>query len=247
MTPALSYTELKALDPCTDSLRRVAKLMGGATKWNGKRVNAADARKAGATFDDIVWAASAIARTNTDVDRRLRLWLADCAARVLHIYEREYPADDRVRNTIVASRQFARGEIGAAAWAAAGTAARAAAWDAARAAAGAAARTAAGTAAWDAAVAAARAAAWDAAEAAAGTAAGAAAGTAAGAAAWDAAEAAAGTAAGAAAGTAAGAAAGTAAGAAEGAWQFDRLIEWLGDKEPDDYALPSAPVKEKVA
>jgi len=97
MTPALSYTELKALDPCTDSLRRVAKLMGGAAKWNGKRVNAADARKAGATFDDIVWAASAIARTNTDVDRRLRLWLADCAARVLHIYEREYPADDRVR------------------------------------------------------------------------------------------------------------------------------------------------------
>jgi len=222
MTPALSYTELKALDPCTDSLRRVAKLMGGA-KWNGKRVNAADARKAGATFDDIVWAASAIARTNTDVDRRLRLWLADCAARVLHIYEREYPADDRVRNTIVASRQFARGEIGAAAWAAAGTAARAAAWDAA----GAAARTAAGTAAR----AAARAAAVAAARAAA----------------WDAAGAAAGTAAGAAAGTAAGAAAGTAAGAAEGAWQFDRLIEWLGDKEPDDYALPSAPVKEKVA
>ena len=207
MTPALSYTELKALDPCTDSLRRVAKLMGGAAKWNGKRVNAADARKAGATFDDIVWAASAIARTNTDVDRRLRLWLADCAARVLHIYEREYPADDRVRNTIVASRQFARGEIGAAAWDAAGAAARDAAWNAARTAAGAAARAAAGTAARAAAGTAAWAAAWDAA--------------------WD--------------------AAGTAAGAAEGAWQFDRLIEWLGDKEPDDYALPSAPVKEKVA
>ena len=247
MTPALSYTELKALDPCTDSLRRVAKLMGGATKWNGKRVNAADARKAGATFDDIVWAASAIARTNTDVDRRLRLWLADCAARVLHIYEREYPADDRVRNTIVASRQFARGEIGAAAWAAAGADARdsawaaawdaagAAAWDAAGTTAGAAARAAAGTAARAAARAAAgtaaRAAAWDAARAAAG----AAARTAAGTAAWDAAVA------------AARAAAWDAAEAAEGAWQFDRLIEWLGDKEPDDYALPSAPVKEKVA
>ena len=215
MTPALSYTELKALDPCTDSLRRVAKLMGGAAKWNGKRVNAADARKAGATFDDIVWAASAIARTNTDVDRRLRLWLADCAARVLHIYEREYPADDRVRNTIVASRQFARGEIGAAAWAAAGAAARAAAGTAARAAARAAAGTAARAAAWDAARAAAKATAWDAA--------------------WDAA------------GTTAGTTAWDAAWDAEGAWQFDRLIEWLGDKEPDDYALPSAPVKEKVA
>jgi len=243
MTPALSYTELKALDPCTDSLRRVAKLMGGATKWNGKRVNAADARKAGATFDDIVWAASAIARTNTDVDRRLRLWLADCAARVLHIYEREYPADDRVRNTIVASRQFARGEIGAAAWAAAGADARDSAW--------AAAWDAAGAAAWDAAGTTAGAAARAAAGTAARAAARAAAGTAARAAAWDAARAAAKATAWDAAWDAAGTTAGTtawdAAWDAEGAWQFDRLIEWLGDKEPDDYALPSAPVKEKVA
>jgi len=243
MTPALSYTELKALDPCTDSLRRVAKLMGGAAKWNGKRVNAADARKAGATFDDIVWAASAIARTNTDVDRRLRLWLADCAARVLHIYEREYPADDRVRNTIVASRQFARGEIGAAAWAAAGADARDSAW--------AAAWDAAGAAAWDAAGTTAGAAARAAAGTAARAAARAAAGTAARAAAWDAARAAAKATAWDAAWDAAGTTAGTtawdAAWDAEGAWQFDRLIEWLGDKEPDDYALPSAPVKEKVA
>jgi len=84
-------------------------------------------------------------------DATERLFAADCAARVLHLYERKYSADTRPRDAIVAARAFARGEIGAAAraaaWAAAGAAAgdaaRAAAWAAARAAAGAAARAAA--------------------------------------------------------------------------------------------------------
>src|SRR5208282_4529948 len=111
-TPTLTYAELKALKPCPDALERIAKLMGGATAWGDKKINAAHARKAGATFDDIIWAASAMARSNPDVERRLRLWTADCAAHVLHIYEKDYPTDDRPRNAIIAIRQFARGTIG---------------------------------------------------------------------------------------------------------------------------------------
>lgn len=161
----LTYDELKALKPCDDSFKRVAKLLGGARKWNGKKIDAAKARAAGVTFNDIVWAASAVARTDKDVERRLRLWMADCAAHVLHIYEK-HEGDDRPRNSIIAARQFARGEIDAAA----GVAARAAAG---------------------------------------------------------------------AAGAAAGAAwAAGAAGAAEEVWQFDRLVAWLGAKEPEDYPLP---------
>jgi hypothetical protein len=222
MTPGLTYDELRKLKPCSDSLSRVAKLMGGAKKWDGKKINAKQARKAGATFDDIVWAASSVARTDKDVERRLRLWLADCAARVLHIYEKNYPEDARVRDAIVTARQFARGEIGAAAGAAAG--------DAAGAAAGAAAWDAAGAAAWDAAGAAAGAAAGDAAWAAARAAAGAAARAAAGDAAWD----------------AAGDAAWAAAWDAEQDWQFDQLIEWL-TKEPEDYPLPAKQTKKVAA
>jgi len=83
-------------------------------------------------------------------DKILRLWAADCAEHVLHIFLKERPNDTRPADAIKASRQFARGEItaaaGAAARAAAGAAARAAARDAARDAAGAAARDAA----WDA-------------------------------------------------------------------------------------------------
>ncbi len=73
-----------------------------------------------------------------------RLFAADCAERVLPIFERQHPDDNRPRKCIEAARAYARGEIDAAAraaawaaawdaaWAAAGAAARAAAWAAAR-------------------------------------------------------------------------------------------------------------------
>ena len=134
-----------------------------------------------------------------------RLFAADCAERVLPIYERAFPTDRRPRAAIEAARLFA------AAWDAAGDAARAAAWNAAEAAAGAAG---AGDAAW----AAARAAAW---AAGAGDAAWAAAEDAARAAAWDAAEA------------AAEAAAGDAAGDAERDWQTQRLTAYLDGWRPE--------------
>ena len=84
-------------------------------------------------------------------DRELRLFAADCAERVLPIFEKERPDDDRPRTALAVARRFANGEATEqerdAAGAAAGAAARAAAWDAA----GAAAWDAAGAAAWDAA------------------------------------------------------------------------------------------------
>jgi hypothetical protein len=85
-------------------------------------------------------------------DKIARLFAADCAYRVLEIFERVHPDDSRPRQAIEAGRAFARGKIRqqdmdaalaaalAAAWAAAGDAAWGAARDAARAAARAAAR-----------------------------------------------------------------------------------------------------------
>ena len=136
MAVSLSYHDLEKLGACEDRRNAVAELLGGATAWGDNQITADQARAAGATFDDIVWAASSIARNTPDVERRLRLWLADCAARVLHIYER-VGNSQAPRNAILAARQFARGEIDViarAAWAAAGAAAGDAAgdaWDAA--------------------------------------------------------------------------------------------------------------------
>ena len=73
-------------------------------------------------------------------ERTSRLFAADCAERVLPLFEAVYPDDDRPRLAIQATRDYANGLIDAAAWAAAWDAARAAARDAAWDAAGAAER-----------------------------------------------------------------------------------------------------------
>ena len=158
MTFALTLAEVGELKPCADRYAYARKHLPADTA-----ITAAQAKVAGVTFGDLAWLASAQARKDPAVERAVRLWLADCAAHVLHIFYKVAPADLRPAHAIEAARTFASGEIGdaardaarAAARAAAGAAARGAAWnaagDAARAAAGAAARAAARGAAWDAA------------------------------------------------------------------------------------------------
>ena len=126
--------------------------------------------------DKSAWSRARLVRkVGTWTDRNARLFTADCAEAVLHVFEKERPGDDRPRKAIKAARAFAFGRIDAAARAAAWAAAWDAVWDAA------------GDAAWDAVGAAVGAAAGDAAWAAARDAARDAARAAAGAAAWDAA------------------------------------------------------------
>jgi hypothetical protein len=79
----------------------------------------------------------------SEADRRLVAgWAADCAERVLPLFEQEAPHDDRPRDGIARARAFARGELdaageirrrfvaGRAAQAVTSSAARAAAWSA---------------------------------------------------------------------------------------------------------------------
>ncbi len=166
-------------------------------------------------------------------DRAARLFAADCAAHVLHLYEDRYPGDDRPREAIEMARKVANGEADdaarSAAWAAAGSAAESAAGSAAEsaaesaawAAAGSAAESAAGSAA-ESAARAAWAASWSAAWSAAESAAESAARSAAWAASWSAAW------------SAAGSAAESAARAAEREWQVDLLLRTLGIRWLDD-------------
>lgn len=51
-------------------------------------------------------------QTLSEADRRLvAAWAADCAERVLGLFEAEAPADDRPRVAIARARAFARGEL----------------------------------------------------------------------------------------------------------------------------------------
>lgn len=50
-----------------------------------------------------------------EADRRIvAAWAADCAERVLAVFEAEAPEDDRARDAIARTRAFARGELSAA-------------------------------------------------------------------------------------------------------------------------------------
>lgn len=54
-------------------------------------------------------------QTLSEQDRRLvAAWAADCAERVLHVFEAEVPDDGRPRDAIARTRAFARGELGVA-------------------------------------------------------------------------------------------------------------------------------------
>lgn len=55
------------------------------------------------------------AQTLSEADRRVvAAWAADCAERVLGLFEAEAPRDSRPRDSIARTRAFARGEIGVA-------------------------------------------------------------------------------------------------------------------------------------
>jgi hypothetical protein len=109
--PSLTYRQFRELNPCEDSLKRVRGLFGGARRWNSHAITAQAAADAGCTFRELLWVASALARKDLDVRRRVQLFGADCAAHVLHLFEQAVPDDNRVRMAIVASRQYARGII----------------------------------------------------------------------------------------------------------------------------------------
>ena len=166
-----TFDLLKKAGACEDGYKKLAKFLGGITKYGRTTpINLLTILDANGV-DDCLWALRA---TQQECESLCRLMAADFAESVLPIFEREHPEDNRPRKAIEAARAFSRGEIGAAARDAAWGAARDAAWAAAWAATGAAAGAAAWAAAWAAARdaagaaagAAARAAAWGAAGAA---------------------------------------------------------------------------------
>lgn len=180
------------LDPCSNGIHVCRR--EDVIQWLNARIFQVECGGESVTADNkVVFRRARIISEYTTWNERIqRLFAADCAEAVLHIFEAELPDDDRPRKAIAAARAFARGAIDTAALAAA----RAAAWDAARDATRDATRAAARAAAWataldaaldaawattlDAALDAARAATLDATLAAARAAAGAAAGDAAG-------------------------------------------------------------------
>jgi hypothetical protein len=60
---------------------------------------------------DLVGMAAVMALTDADAERRPALWLLDCAARALNVFEAEHPTDTRPRRAIIVGRRIVRSEI----------------------------------------------------------------------------------------------------------------------------------------
>ena len=155
-----TLAKIRKHSPCQDGWKKLYKSLGGIKKYGENTPVKFSHIVESNDLDDALWCLRTICPKH---DKEIRLFAADCAERVLHLYEAEYN-DDRPRKAIQAARDFAEGRITdkerAAAWAAARDAARDAAWGAAWAAAWAATRVAARAATRAAARAATRAAAW---------------------------------------------------------------------------------------
>lgn len=120
--PTITLEGLRKLKPCTDGL-----VFAESNLPKHGKITAQMAADAGFAIDALVWVASALARSDKQIERLIRHWLADCASRVLSIYERTYSTDMRIRNAIIAAHALADGVISDADLASA----KAGAWDAA--------------------------------------------------------------------------------------------------------------------
>lgn len=128
--------DIRAARPCEDGWENLLNHMGVSptdAKSGDHRVNL-DVVLDAVGFDDTLWVVDNVLHE----DMLLRLFAADCAERVLHLFENERPNDNRPRKAIEATRDpnateeqllAACDAAWDAAWAAARYAAWAAAWD----------------------------------------------------------------------------------------------------------------------
>ena len=140
---------IRAANPCASGYANLLRTLG--QDYPGDKPIDFAAILAFNGLPDAIWGLRCVLpEQERDRDRLARLFAADCAERVLPIFERARPTDTRPRDAIAVARAFARGEITALALAAALDAAKTAAWAASEAAAKAAFVAAARAAAWDA-------------------------------------------------------------------------------------------------
>jgi hypothetical protein len=118
---------------CTDRYKHLAKALGGITAYGKDTPIPLTIVLEHNGLDDTLWALRCVLPEEIPLrDKLARSFACDCAERVLSLFEKKYPDDQRPRQAIEIARLFAEGkattqELAAArdaAWAAAEAAAR---------------------------------------------------------------------------------------------------------------------------
>jgi hypothetical protein len=92
-------------NPCTDGWQKLLKFLG-KTEADDEPLSIPTILESNG-IDDALWALRAV----EGKDKEIRLMAADFAESVLHLFEAEYPTDDRPRKAIQAARDYANGLI----------------------------------------------------------------------------------------------------------------------------------------
>jgi hypothetical protein len=101
-----TLSAIRKHSPCEDGWENLLKYLG-KTKADDEPLKFSTIVESNGV-DDALWCLRSLGE---DHYGKIRLLAADCAESVLHIYEKEFPNDDRPRNAIEAARGFANGKI----------------------------------------------------------------------------------------------------------------------------------------
>ena len=126
-----TFRKAKEAKACIESYKKMAKAVGGIKKYGLDTPIPLDRILEVCGLNDTLWTLGIVLEP---ADREIRLFVCDCFERVLPLFEKKYPDDNRPRQAIETARKFANGQANkveldaadAAAWAAARDAALAA-------------------------------------------------------------------------------------------------------------------------
>ena len=131
-----TFRKAKEAGACASSYKKMAKALGRVRKYGLDTPIPLSNILEVCGLDDTLWSLQIVLEP---ADREIRLFACDCAEKVLPLFEKQYPNDDRPRQAIIIARQFANGkatkeDLAAArvtacdAWDATSDAARVASW-----------------------------------------------------------------------------------------------------------------------
>ncbi len=120
-----TFAAAHAVGACVEAYKKMAKALGGIENYGRDKPFTLTQVLNVLGLDDALWVLDECAM-GADAHRIKHEYRADCAARVLKVFEKERPTDSRPRDAIKASRDYGADRIDDTAMAAA----MAAAWDA---------------------------------------------------------------------------------------------------------------------
>ena len=102
-----TFRRAREAGACLSSYCMFAKFKGGIAKWGNNTPFPLSEVLEVCGLNDAIWALRIVIEP---AEKEIRLFACDCAERVLPIYEKQYPDDQRPRQAIETARRFAIGK-----------------------------------------------------------------------------------------------------------------------------------------